>query len=183
MCYSKRIYHIKDSCWRSKASCLFCWRNKNPFTHFSSSLTMPLLTYPWNKKMCPKALQASKMCRTRCQVITTGTCKCSITVSFRGKISDSNPPLCISAGLPQITEPSEGSLSACCSEQGLRFVEENWGCAALDLQLSPCCSPNQWVFPSSNLIYFSHFLSNARVGAFIILDSLLLIPNSDLFVQ
>lgn len=138
---------------------------------------------PWDKKMFPEALQASKMCYTRCQVITTGTWKWSITVSFRGKISGSVLLFASLLACHKSQSPPRDPLSACCSEQGLRFVEENWGCAALDLQLSPCCSPNQWVFPSSNLIYFSHFLSNARVSAFIILDSLLLMPNSDLFVQ
>lgn len=137
----------------------------------------------WDKKMCPEALLACEMCCIRYQVITPGTWKWSITVSFRGKISGSALLFASLLACHTSQNPLRDPLSACCSKQGLRFVEENWACAALDLQLSPCCSPNQWVFPSSNLIYFSHFLSNARVSAFIILDSLLLIPNSDLFVQ
>lgn len=65
----------------------------------------------WDKKMCPEALLAREMCCIRYQVITPGTWKWSITVSFRGKISGSALffALCISAGLPHITEPAEGS--------------------------------------------------------------------------
>lgn len=95
----------------------------------------------------------------------------------------SSPALSVSAGWLHTPGRPRDPLSACAPRKVPACWKKTCGCAALDLQLRPCCSPNQWVLPSSNLIYFSHFLSNAGVSTFITVDSLILIPNSGLFVQ
>lgn len=65
----------------------------------------------------------------------------------------------------------------------LACVKENWGLCCVRPAIKSLLLTKPMSLSKQNLIYFSHFLSNARVGAFIILDSLILIPNSDLFVQ
>lgn len=75
---------------------------------------------PWDKTMCPKALQASKVCCTRPQVITTDAWKWSITVLFSGKILGSILLFASLLACHKSQSPPRDPLSACCSKQGAR---------------------------------------------------------------